>query len=94
MNGVRAAGAVDVGRDAAAATCAPPGLLAFFDGAGSDGERHGGVGPPEAESGVERDACEHSRGEVGAEKVLGAFAGGCAGSEAVADAVLGCRVGA
>ena len=52
-------------------------------------ERDGGVGPPEAERGVEREADEYSGGEVGAEKVLGAFAGGCAGSEALADAVLG-----
>ena len=52
-------------------------------------ERDGGVGPPEAEGGVEREAGEHAGGEVGAEQVLGAFAGGRAGAQALADAVLG-----
>ena len=52
-------------------------------------ERDGGIGPPEAEGGVEREADEHSGGEVGAEHVLGAFAGGRAGAEALADAVFG-----
>ena len=52
-------------------------------------ERDGGIGPPEAEGGVEREACEHAGGEVGAEQVLGAFAGGGAGAEAMAEAVLG-----
>ena len=58
-------------------------------GEGGDGERDGGIGPPEAEGGVEREAREHAGGEVGAEQVLGAFAGGGAGAEALADAVLG-----
>ena len=79
--------AVD-GRGGAAAV-ALPGLAAFFDGEGGDGERDGGIGPPEAEGCVEREAGEHSCGEVGAEQVLGAFAGGGARSQALADAVLG-----
>ena len=62
--------------------------MAFVDGEGGDGEAGGGVGPPEAEGGVEREADEYSGGEVGAEQVLGAFAGGGAGSQALADAVL------
>jgi hypothetical protein len=63
-------------------------VVAFVDGEGGDGERDGGIGPPEAEGGVEREADEYSGGELGAEQVLGAFAGGGAGSQALADAVL------
>ena len=84
-----AAGVVGVDRVTGAAAVAAPGLAAFFDGEAGDGQRDGGVGPPEAERGVEREACEYSGGEVGAEKVLGAFAGGRAGSQPLADAVFG-----
>ena len=73
---------------AGAAPFALPGLVAFFDGEGGDGEHDGGIGPPEAEGRVDREADEHSGGEVGAEQVLGAFACGRAGSQTLADAVL------
>jgi hypothetical protein len=35
---------------------ASPGLVAFVDGERGDGERDGGVGPPQAERGVEHEA--------------------------------------
>src|ERR1039458_2958854 len=66
---VAAAGVVFVvGRRGGTAALALPGLVAFEDGEGGDGERDGGIGPPDAEGGVEREACEHSGGEVGAEQ--------------------------
>ena len=49
---------------------------AFVDGERGDAERDGGVGPPQAEGGVERQAGEDTGGEVGAEHVLRALAGG------------------
>lgn len=58
-----AAGAVDVGRAAAAAAVAAPGLLAFFDRECGDGERDRGIGPPEAERGVQCEAREYCCGQ-------------------------------
>ncbi len=51
-------------------------------------EGDGRVGPPETEGGVEREPGEHAGGEVCAEHVLGAFAGGGAGAEPRADRCL------
>src|SRR5450755_563060 len=86
---VFAAVVVGAGGWSGAAAFAVPGLVALFDRERGDRERDRGIGPPEAERGVEREACEYAGGEVGAEHVLGAFAGGGAGAEALADSLLG-----
>ena len=72
-----------------AAAVALPGCPAFLEGEDGDGERDGGIDPPEPEGRVEREACEDADRKVGAEQVLGAFARGRTGAEALADAVFG-----
>ncbi len=57
-----------------AAALAAPALASFAGGDSGDDERRGRVGPPPAESGVEREPNEQGSGEVGAEHVLPALA--------------------
>src|ERR1035437_7558211 len=88
---VVAAGVVGVygDRGGGAAAFAAPGLAAFFDRERGDAERDNRVGPPESEGDVQRQAYEHAGGEVGAEHVLGSFAGGGARGELGTDAAPG-----
>ena len=72
------AGVAGLARDrcAGAAALAAPGLAAFVESERGDAKRDRGVGPPESEGDVERQAREDAGGEVGAEHVLRALAGG------------------